>query len=59
MANRCQALDIDGKRCKRVARKTANVHLHREIYDLKWVKVQLCRRCFNQLKSFSSFVVGK
>lgn len=55
MKDKCQAMDIDGKRCKKPARQTTNVHLDNEIYNCKWVKCRLCKKHYNQLQSWDSF----
>lgn len=57
--DRCEALDMDGKQCQKKATRTAETHLHNEIYGGKWVKTKLCLKCRKQLHSSDSFVVQK
>lgn len=50
----CQALDINGKRCRRKAQYTEQVHLDNEIYSCWWVITYLCARCKKALKNGDS-----
>ncbi len=59
MADRCQALNNDGRRCMGKATKTDEVHLHSEIYGTKWLKARFCKQCFKQLESDCSFEIQK
>jgi len=45
---RCQALDINGKQCRKAAAKAENYHGNGEIYNCfnnrpTWVRVNFCR----------------
>ncbi len=60
MADRCQALDMNGRQCQRKGRRIADVHLDSEIYGTKWVKTKLCPNCWSQLiPEVSSFDIKK
>ena len=40
---KCQALDIDGKRCQKMGKERTKYHGDTEIYDkIKWVSVWFC-----------------
>lgn len=46
MKIRCQALDIDGKRCKNIAKFKEHYHGDYEIYgfsNLTWCEIFLCK----------------
>ena len=59
MADRCQALNDDGKRCMVKATKATNVHLDSETHGMKWLKARFCKQCFEQFKSDCSFEIQK
>ena len=53
MKIRCQALDSDGKRCKKIARYKEHYHGDNEIYyydsnypdrDMKWCEIFVCKK---------------
>jgi len=58
--NRCQALDDEGRQCKKKAARAKNVRLDSEMYDSKWIKAKFCQKCFDQVSSSSdSFEIGR